>query len=272
MNKLINNEKKKLKNEEKKYEVIIEANINKNKYGNKNENGDENVDENEIIKDKSLSNSIELSSNKAINGESFLFETVENQSNIVDAHAKYLDDITKDTQKYIIPNKNNSNHDFSHFTNKIVQKFKSELSLKKSKKSFMSLKAKSSQSVILSPSISVSEISIAPSTPKSSIHISINQLNIDNISQNQKSKAKSCCIEMKKKISKISLSDKNIWEILRSKNQRKIIIDSTESNQNNLITNCTVDRIIPSLLTSNTENINYIIHSFNNNKKNNSSK
>ena len=264
------------KNEIKENKIVMEdnrINMKKNKFEIDMEDNKIKIEENENGSNKDISNSTELSSNKAIAGESLEYETDENESNIFDTHVKYLDDIEKDTQKYIIPNQTNSNHNLSHFTDKIVQKFKSELSLKKSKKSFISLKSKSSQSVILSPSISLAELSTVSSTPKSSINLSINQVNIDDMSQNQDSITKSYGIEVKRKMSKISLSDNVFWENLKYKNQKKVTLDATESNKNNKIYSyCSVGKIIPYLLTSNLENMNYIIHSINNKSNTNKDK
>ncbi|ORX43309.1 hypothetical protein BCR36DRAFT_146410 [Piromyces finnis] len=235
------------------------------------------------------SNNNESTSVKAIASETYLNGSHDEDSKILDKNQlKYIYDITKDTQKYIIPNQNTSHH-LHHITDKIIKKFKSELSIKK--KSFISLKSKVNLSnSVKSPTLSNTSYSTSPS----SIRNSINNLNIDHIkSPSLSSKSYGTFLEYpQNRKSRISLNHGNpIKEQLRLKSSRKsIILPSKKSNSNfnfacssttlshsfcnknknneseemTIYNNYTLDKMIPYLLTSNSDNMNIIINSINN--------
>ncbi|OUM65451.1 hypothetical protein PIROE2DRAFT_7567, partial [Piromyces sp. E2] len=246
--------------------------------------------------DLSLSNSFELTSVKALASESYPNDSQNSISKYNDNKPiKYIEDITKDTQKYIIPNQHTGHH-LHHITGKIVQKFKSEISLKK--KSFISLKSKANQSHVTNSPIfinaDISHITL-PSMTKTttgSIHNSINYLNIDTI-QSPCLSSKSCgAIELKNRKSRISINSggnychhhhHHIKDRLKLKTSKRSMIESSNFNiiQNSFsntnskrksnsladvstYNNYTLDKVIPYLLTSTSDNMNFIIHSINN--------
>jgi len=284
--------------EHKQNKKHVKKSGNSSDYGTSVENSRKEKEEfleeksHEIIKlndegDKEKSNqdltqtSFELTSIKALASESYPNDSQNEVSSCSDIkHVKYIDDITKDTQKYIIPN-HNTGHHIHHITDKIVQKFK--------KKSFMSLKSRSSQSnIISSPVLSNADISYItlPSmtkSPQSSILNSINYLNIDSI-QSPKLSSKSCgAIEFNTK-SRISMNNNNYFkDRLKLKVPRKSVIEpsnfvlppnsygnSSNKKKSNspgdiaIYNNYTLDKVIPYILTSNSENMNFIMNSISN--------